>query len=101
MTCSHNPKRSRLQVRNGLLQTCCRTLLIACGFCGLLPAAAPPVAAATVEVSNFGSNPGKLRMFKHIPDQLPSSAPLIVVMHGCKQDEPTFANECGFTSPTN
>ncbi|MBV8096231.1 MAG: hypothetical protein JO110_23945 [Acetobacteraceae bacterium] len=53
-------------------------------------------AATAIEVSNFGSNPGNLRMFKYIPDQLPSSAPLIVVLHGCKQNEPAFASESGW-----
>jgi len=53
-------------------------------------------AATTVEVTNFGSNPGKLRMFKHIPDRLPASAPLVVVMHGCTQDAVTYTNESGW-----
>jgi poly(hydroxyalkanoate) depolymerase family esterase len=53
-------------------------------------------AATPVEVTDFGSNPGNLRMFKYIPDQLPSSAPLIVVMHGCRQNARTFANEIGW-----
>jgi len=53
-------------------------------------------AATTVEVANFGSNPGKLRMFKHIPDRLPASAPLVVVMHGCTQDAVTYTNESGW-----
>ena len=53
-------------------------------------------AATTVEVTNFGSNPGKLRMFKHIPDRLPASAPLVVVMHGCTQDAITYTNESGW-----
>src|SRR6266853_4420487 len=53
-------------------------------------------AATTVEVTNFGSNPGKLRMFKHIPDKLPTSAALVVVMHGCTQDAVTYTNESGW-----
>ena len=61
-----------------------------------LPASLTP-AATTVEVTNFGSNPGKLKMFKHIPDQLPTSAPLVVVMHGCKQNARTFTDESGWT----
>ena len=75
-----------------------RIMLVVCGLFGLLTAAAPSSGAAvTTEVSDFGSNPGNLRMFKHISDQLPASPPLVVVLHGCKQDEPTFANEAGWT----
>ena len=36
-------------------------------------------------------------MFKYVPDQLPPSAPLIVVMHGCKQNARTFTQESGWT----
>ena len=53
-------------------------------------------AASAAEVTNFGSNPGNLRMFKYIPDQLPLSAPLVVVLHGCTQNARTFANQSGW-----
>jgi poly(hydroxyalkanoate) depolymerase family esterase len=63
----------------------------------LLASASPQALAATpVEVTNFGSNPGQLRMFEYLPDGLRSSAPLVVVMHGCTQDAATFANETGW-----
>lgn len=39
------------------------------------------------EVESFGKNPGKLRLFVHIPDSLPyGKVPLVVVLHGCNQD---------------
>jgi feruloyl esterase len=41
--------------------------------------------AAQTAVSSFGSNPGALQMFEHVPATLPSGAPLVVVMHGCTQ----------------
>ena len=53
-------------------------------------------AASPVEVTDFGSNPGNLRMFKYVPDQIPPGPALIVVMHGCLQDARTFANESGW-----
>ena len=63
----------------------------------LLGAAAVPASAATpVEVTGFGSNPGNLRMFEYVPNQLPPSAPLVVVMHGCTQNARTFAKESGW-----
>lgn len=37
------------------------------------------------EVQAFGSNPGGLRMLTYVPKDLPESAPLVVVLHGCTQ----------------
>lgn len=39
------------------------------------------------EIEKFGKNPGKLRLFVHVPDSLPEGdVPLVVVLHGCGQD---------------
>ena len=38
-----------------------------------------------VEVSDFGANPGALRMFSFVPDNLPPAPGLVVVLHGCGQ----------------
>jgi poly(hydroxyalkanoate) depolymerase family esterase len=38
-----------------------------------------------VEVTGFGSNPGGLRMFSFVPDQLQPEPALVVVLHGCGQ----------------
>src|SRR5216684_867703 len=63
----------------------------------LLASASPQAfAASPVEVTDFGFNPGNLRMFEFLPDGLPPSAPLVVVMHGCTQNATTFANETGW-----
>ncbi len=40
---------------------------------------------APVEVTGFGSNPGALKMYKHVPAGLAASAPLVLVLHGCTQ----------------
>jgi poly(hydroxyalkanoate) depolymerase family esterase len=37
------------------------------------------------EVHGFGANPGNLRMFRYLPPRLAADAPLVVVLHGCKQ----------------
>jgi poly(hydroxyalkanoate) depolymerase family esterase len=37
------------------------------------------------EVTSFGANPGQLKMYEHVPADLPSNAPLLVVLHGCTQ----------------
>ena len=35
------------------------------------------------EVTGFGSNPGALRMFAHVPAKLAAAPALVVVLHGC------------------
>ncbi|WP_207907224.1 extracellular catalytic domain type 1 short-chain-length polyhydroxyalkanoate depolymerase [Paucimonas lemoignei] len=40
---------------------------------------------ALTQVSNFGTNPGNLQMFKHVPSGMPANAPLVVALHGCTQ----------------
>ncbi len=37
------------------------------------------------QVSNFGSNPGSLNMYKYVPDNVSASAPLVIALHGCMQ----------------
>jgi poly(hydroxyalkanoate) depolymerase family esterase len=55
--------------------------------------------AGSVEVPDFGSNPGKLAMFVHSPSGPPApGAPLIVLLHGCGQSAVAFARESGWTA---
>ena len=37
------------------------------------------------QVTGFGSNPGNLKMWKHVPASMPANAALVVAMHGCTQ----------------
>jgi poly(hydroxyalkanoate) depolymerase family esterase len=56
----------------------------------------PAVAAAQlVQVTNFGSNPGALDMYKYAPDGMPDDAPLVVLLHGCSQ-QASGMNPTGF-----
>jgi poly(hydroxyalkanoate) depolymerase family esterase len=48
------------------------------------------------EISVFGDNPGKLRMFIHIPANLKAPAPLVVALHGCLQDAEELARVSGW-----
>ncbi len=57
------------------------------------------------EVTDFGHDPGNLRMWKFVPSGLRASAPLVVVLHGCGQTAhdidrgsgwSKLARECGF-----
>ena len=38
-----------------------------------------------IDLKNFGTNPGALRAKCYVPANLPPNAPLVVVLHGCKQ----------------
>jgi poly(hydroxyalkanoate) depolymerase family esterase len=43
------------------------------------------------EVTSFGSNPGNLKMYAFIPDNMPENAPLVVSLHGCSQDAAIYS----------
>ena len=48
--------------------------------------------AALDAVTAFGTNPGKLLMYRYAPASMPQSAPVVVVLHGCTQTAADFAN---------
>jgi poly(hydroxyalkanoate) depolymerase family esterase len=50
-----------------------------------------------VEMTGFGSNPGALRAWTHIPLTLPRNAPLVVVLHGCTQNAAGYDNNSGWS----
>ncbi|MEW5850906.1 MAG: PHB depolymerase family esterase [Myxococcota bacterium] len=65
----------------------------------LVVCAAPTVAhaqATLVEVEDFGSNPGWLRMFRYAPAEQPTQAPLVVALHGCDQTAADLATGTGW-----
>ena len=49
---------------------------------GMAGALAP---SPLVEINEFGSNPGALRMFSFVPEHLSPAPALVVVLHGCGQ----------------
>ena len=51
-----------------------------------------------VEIERFGTNPGRLKAFLHLPPDLTAGAPLVVVLHGCGQHVEDFARGTGWTS---
>jgi poly(hydroxyalkanoate) depolymerase family esterase len=53
-------------------------------------------AASLHEVSDFGSNPGGLRMFEYVPDNVPASPALVVALHGCTQTAADYADGPGW-----
>ena len=49
------------------------------------------------ELTEFGRNPGNLRMFAHVPEGLPSGAPLVVALHGCSQTAAEYDRGSGWS----
>lgn len=56
-----------------------------------------PSVGGLIEVPEFGSNPGQLSMFVHLPPMPPApGAPLLVLLHGCGQTAQRFAADAGW-----
>jgi poly(hydroxyalkanoate) depolymerase family esterase len=51
-----------------------------------------------VEVTGFGANPGDLRMFSFVPDELQPKPALVVVLHGCGQTASSYDLGAGWSS---
>ena len=49
------------------------------------------------ELTSFGSNPGALKAHAYLPDVLPPSAPLVVVLHGCTQNAADYDHGSGWS----
>lgn len=83
-----------------------RSVLVAAAS-ALLAAAAvvavssPARAASLVEVTNFGSNPGNMRMHVYVPDNRPANPAIVVAMHGCGGSGPGFYSSSEFASLSN
>ncbi|GGM61863.1 feruloyl esterase [Micromonospora sonchi] len=62
----------------------------------LVAVAAPAQAASLTQVASFGSNPGNLAMYAYRPDNLPSGAPAVVLLHGCAQNATGYFANSGW-----
>ena len=60
--------------------------------------ALPAQTFALEEISDFGSNPGDLRMFLQRPGEAVDDMPLVVALHGCTMDAESFDNETGLAA---
>jgi poly(hydroxyalkanoate) depolymerase family esterase len=56
------------------------------------------VRSPLTEVSDFGDNPGGLRMFTYLPPDLPRRPALVVVLHGCGQDARGYDHGAGWST---
>jgi len=54
-----------------------------------------------VEITNFGSNKGNLKMLTYRPKNIKSQLPLIVALHGCGQTAKEFAIQSGWNTLAN
>ncbi|MGP3977502.1 extracellular catalytic domain type 1 short-chain-length polyhydroxyalkanoate depolymerase [Streptomyces sp. 8N114] len=52
--------------------------------------------AALEPVTDFGSNPGALSMYRYTPDGLGAGRPVVVVLHGCTQNAATYFDGAGW-----
>jgi poly(hydroxyalkanoate) depolymerase family esterase len=50
------------------------------------------------EQAEFGDNPARLRMFRHVPESLAAGAPLVVILHGCLQTAPGYDHGTGWST---
>ncbi|MFY1573522.1 PHB depolymerase family esterase [Verrucosispora sp. WMMD703] len=73
-------------------------LLLSLGFVAL---SSPASAASLVEVTNFGNNPGGMRMHIYVPDNRPANPAIVVAMHGCGGSGPGFYSGSEFASLSN
>lgn len=60
--------------------------------------ARPEIGGRLVEVRDFGSNPGNLRMFSFVPQQLQAARALVVVLHGCGQTAAGYDHGAGWST---
>jgi feruloyl esterase len=58
----------------------------------------PSAPSRLTEVTGFGSNPGNLRMLTYVPETLPPSPGLVVVLHGCTQTAAGYDHGSGWSA---
>jgi poly(hydroxyalkanoate) depolymerase family esterase len=63
---------------------------LAVGGLAVVGLAGPAAAASLTEVTNFGANPGGMKMHIYVPDKRPANPAIVVAMHGCGGNGPGF-----------
>ncbi|WP_230533379.1 extracellular catalytic domain type 1 short-chain-length polyhydroxyalkanoate depolymerase [Microvirga roseola] len=58
----------------------------------------PDAPSRLTEVTEFGSNPGNLRMLAYVPENLAPSPALVVVLHGCTQTAAGYDHGAGWSA---
>jgi poly(hydroxyalkanoate) depolymerase family esterase len=62
------------------------------------PGWSSPSQSPLAEVTGFGTNPGDLKMFSFVPDELQAKPALVVVLHGCGQTASGYDLGAGWSS---
>jgi poly(hydroxyalkanoate) depolymerase family esterase len=60
-------------------------------------AASTPAKSRLQPFTRFGSNPGRLKAWIHVPDTVEPGAPLVVVLHGCTQNAGGYDESSGWS----
>ncbi|WP_308295610.1 extracellular catalytic domain type 1 short-chain-length polyhydroxyalkanoate depolymerase [Streptomyces odontomachi] len=89
------PKRLRATVT-----ALAATLLLTAGAMAATSASAAPsgATASLQEVTNFGNNPGNLRMYEYVPDSVKANPAILVAVHYCTGTGPGFFSGTEFRS---
>lgn len=58
----------------------------------------PGIESPLVEVPDFGTNPGHLRMFAYVPEHLQQPRALVVVLHACGQTAAGYDHGAGWST---
>ncbi|MEU9578059.1 extracellular catalytic domain type 1 short-chain-length polyhydroxyalkanoate depolymerase [Streptomyces chilikensis] len=58
----------------------------------------PASAASLVQVTNFGDNPGNMKMHVYVPDNRPAKPAVVLAMHGCGGSGQNFYSGSEFAS---
>lgn len=75
-----------------------RTLMGAAGTIGLKTSDLGRGPSRLREVHDFGTNPGALRMFTHLPSGLADQSALVVILHGCAQTAASYDHGAGWST---
>jgi feruloyl esterase len=75
-----------------------QTLMGAAGKIGLKMSDFGQGSSRLREIYDFGSNPGALRMFTHLPSGLADQSALVVVLHGCAQTAASYDHGTGWST---
>jgi len=80
------------------LQAACLALAAAAvtTVAAVMANASPAQAATLTEVTNFGPNPGNLRMYLYVPDNVAPRPGLLVAVHYCTGSGPAFYSGTDF-----
>ncbi|MBM7078472.1 extracellular catalytic domain type 1 short-chain-length polyhydroxyalkanoate depolymerase [Micromonospora humida] len=88
-----------MRIRRRLLLALAAPLVATVAAAALVvPTLQPAYAASLVEVTNFGDNPGRMRMHIYVPNTRPTNPAIVVAMHGCGGTGPGFYSSSEFAS---